>query len=197
MKTLLAEATDVVRADRGMVVREDKGMAVRADKEGLQRQPPTEKRPFDIITSPVLSLPVAGTRSAGFAIREGPAPSRPSLRTGNTAFKTSLALDLSIDVALVGRELMPSRTFIVRIEASRDSRRSLMAPALSDFSIVFATPDTALLFSGNAGVPISARRTRGEWVCADAENTEPSPFSLLPSTRCLLLAFFARGDAVI
>jgi len=43
-----------------------------------------------------------------------------TLRTGNTAFKTSLALDLSIDVALVGRELMPSRTFIVRIEASRD-----------------------------------------------------------------------------
>lgn len=32
-------------------------------RNGLQRQPPTEKRPFDIITSPVLSLPVAGTRS--------------------------------------------------------------------------------------------------------------------------------------
>jgi len=47
------------------------------------------------------------------------------------------------------------------------------------FYLILLPPDTALLFSGNAGVPISARRTRGEWVCADAENTEPSPFCVL------------------
>lgn len=117
---------------------------------------------------------ITSTRSAGLTIREGPAPILPSLRAG-TAFSAAEVVEAAEHVSAaivdlstvantaVGRELMPSRNFVVRIEARRDSRRSLILPALSVLSRVFALAHagTALLF---CVIPISARRTRGELV---------------------------------